>query len=159
MQYKVFMVPMFDGCKHEEELNRFLNSNNIISVEKYRVDRGDNLYWGFLVEYSAGSAKLYQLGKNTVDYKEILSDEEFSIYSRLREIRNGVARDKGLPFYAIFKNEHLAEIARKRPKTLNELMKISGIGNAKAEKYGSLFLLDTGKEDNEKTAEPISENM
>jgi hypothetical protein len=43
--------------------------------------------------------------KSKADYKEILSPEDFSLFSKLREIRKKLAGDNGLPVYAVRTNE------------------------------------------------------
>lgn len=77
-----------------------------------------------------------------MNYTSLISDEEFFIYSRLREIWNNLAKEKRMPFYPILEYEHLAEISIKKLKTEKELMMIPGIGNDRVETDGCLFLLD-----------------
>lgn len=141
MQYKVFTVPVFDSEVIQEDLNKFLRANNIISIEKRIIVQDNKNYWSFLVEYilREGSVQA-KAGRNTVDYKEILSDEEFLIYCKLRDIRNNTAKIMGHPPYTLYSNEQLAEIARKRPKSGEELQAIAGVGKAKADKYGDFVI-------------------
>jgi superfamily II DNA helicase RecQ len=95
-------------------------------------------HWAVLVEYldapEKNSSDQQQIG-NKVDYKEILNAGDFSLFSKLRETRKKLAEENGLPVNAVCTNEQLAEIAKRRPKTLSECMQIEGIGQGKAEKY------------------------
>jgi superfamily II DNA helicase RecQ len=46
--------------------------------------------------------------KSKVDYKDILTPEEFTLFSKLREVRKKLAEENGLPVYAVCTNEQLA---------------------------------------------------
>jgi len=54
----------------------------------------------------------------------------------LRDWRTQQAKSQRLPPYIVFANRILEEIATRRPATLAELGKISGVGPAKLEQYG-----------------------
>ena len=41
-----------------------------------------------------------------------------------------------MPAYVVFHNSTLAEVAARRPKTLNELATVPGVGPTKLERYG-----------------------
>ena len=58
----------------------------------------------------------------------------------LREWRLATAREHGLPAYVIFHDSTLEGIAAARPRTVEELRSISGIGAAKLERYGEALL-------------------
>jgi superfamily II DNA helicase RecQ len=88
------------------------------------------------VEYLDSPEKnLNEQQKGKVDYKEILSAADFSLFSKLRETRKKLAEENGLPVYAVCTNEQLAEIAKRKPKSLAECMQIEGIGQGKADKF------------------------
>jgi ATP-dependent DNA helicase RecQ len=67
-----------------------------------------------------------------------LGDER--LFEALREKRREIARDKNLPAYVIFHDRTLAEMARQRPSSLAAMRSVSGVGEAKLERYGNLFL-------------------
>ncbi len=58
-------------------------------------------------------------------------------YINLKTWRAEVAREHNLPAYVIFHDATLAEIARRRPQSLEDLQGISGIGAKKLEAYGA----------------------
>jgi ATP-dependent DNA helicase RecQ len=62
------------------------------------------------------------------------------LFERLREWRAGVAREHGVPAYVVFHDGTLLTIAQSRPRTLEALGQISGIGAAKLERYGATVL-------------------
>ena len=88
-----------------------------------------------------------------VDYKEVLSPEDFVIFARLRETRKELAKTEQVPAYAIFTNEQLAEMARVRPVSKNGLAKIVGVGESRIQKYGTRFLKILKEEESTGTAE------
>jgi ATP-dependent DNA helicase RecQ len=55
---------------------------------------------------------------------------------RLKQWRLDVARSHGVPPYVVFHDATLDLIAAQRPQTLDELAKISGVGQAKLNRYG-----------------------
>ncbi len=67
-------------------------------------------------------------------------DVDRDLFDRLRAVRLQIARARGVPPYVIFHDTTLRELARIRPKTLEELHGIRGIGARKAEDLGEMFL-------------------
>jgi superfamily II DNA helicase RecQ len=141
MQFKLFFIPATGDSESEEELNRFLRSYRAVSVEKELVQGSHTAYWCFCVEYlPSGPAETKGGGRPRVDYKEILSPEDFALFVRLREVRKQLAGAESIPVYAVCTNEHLAEMAKARASSMTDLKKIGGFGDAKAEKYGEALL-------------------
>jgi ATP-dependent DNA helicase RecQ len=58
-------------------------------------------------------------------------------FINLKAWRADVAREHNLPAYVLFHDATLAELARRRPRTLEDLQGISGIGAKKLEAYGA----------------------
>jgi ATP-dependent DNA helicase RecQ len=63
-----------------------------------------------------------------------------NIYGLLRNLRNEIAREEGIPIYRVFVNETLQELAEVRPKNFENLLKVKGISERKAELYGDRVL-------------------
>ena len=61
-------------------------------------------------------------------------------FAALKAWRAEVAREHNLPAYVVFHDATLAEMARERPATLDELAGISGVGAKKLERYGAEIL-------------------
>lgn len=61
-------------------------------------------------------------------------------FARLRDLRSRVARRQGVPAYVVFSDKTLRELAVICPRTMEEFRAVSGIGDAKAGRYGKLFL-------------------
>jgi ATP-dependent DNA helicase RecQ len=58
----------------------------------------------------------------------------------LRRWREEIAEEAGVPPHYILNNETLAELARHRPRTGEELLSVKGIGPVKAERFGLALL-------------------
>ena len=62
------------------------------------------------------------------------------LFEQLKEWRRGQARTQGVPAYVILHDSTLAEIARRRPRALDGLGEIPGLGTKKLERYGDEVL-------------------
>lgn len=71
---------------------------------------------------------------------EVLEGAAAERFARLRELRAGEARRQGVPAYVVFSDKTLRELAVVCPKTLEEFREVSGVGDGKARRYGTLFL-------------------
>ena len=61
-------------------------------------------------------------------------------WEALRACRKELAEQQGVPPYVIFHDTTLFDMLERKPKTLEELGEVNGVGAAKLEKYGELFL-------------------
>ena len=121
-------------------MNAFLRSHRVVDVEKHLVTSGASPVWSFCVTYlDNGLPSSASSQKPKVDYREILSEEEFARFCRLREIRKVAAKEEAVSHYVIFTDAELSEVARLETVTEAGLLKIRGIGKAKVEKYGKYF--------------------
>jgi len=59
---------------------------------------------------------------------------------RLRRWRLETARAAGIPAYVVFHDSTLTAIAAARPASLDELLRVPGVGDAKLRKYGEEVL-------------------
>ena len=62
------------------------------------------------------------------------------LLTALREWRAAQAREQAVPAYVILHDRTLRELAAARPATANDLLQVSGIGAAKASRYGGKLL-------------------
>ena len=69
-----------------------------------------------------------------------LDPETLALYRMLRNWRLETARAAGIPPYVVFHDSVLRQVALARPSTTSALMMISGIGEAKARRYGQSIL-------------------
>ena len=71
---------------------------------------------------------------------EPLNEEQAQTFDSLRELRMTLAKRQGVPAYVIFHDKVLLAMSRNRPQSEEELVQISGVGAAKAARYGDDFL-------------------
>lgn len=71
---------------------------------------------------------------------EALPEGDASLYEALRTLRAQLARQSGVPPYVVFSNKTLQDMAARRPRTLGEFYDVSGVGEAKALRYGDAFV-------------------
>jgi ATP-dependent DNA helicase RecQ len=62
------------------------------------------------------------------------------LFEALRDWRRAEAQGQAVPAYVIFQDRTLAEIAAARPRTLDQLGAIPGVGRTKLERYGAAVL-------------------
>lgn len=136
------------------EMNRFLSANRVLEIDQYFYQNEKGAYWTFCVRYLNGGVNHTQMqfGKNKIDYKEVLSEKEFVVFSRLRECRKTLAADDAVPAYAVFTDEELAGISRLPVLEVGNLISVRGVGDKKVEKYGKrlIELFKSKIEENEK---------
>lgn len=62
------------------------------------------------------------------------------LYELLRSLRNETAKNMKVPAYVVFTDKTLQEMSTYLPVTRDEMLEISGVAQAKYEKYGELFM-------------------
>lgn len=122
-------------------MNAFLRAHKVLSIDRRWVEGGADSLWLFCIDYldssaAGGGDKNGSGSRAKVDYKEILSPEEFAVFARLRDVRKEISQREAVPVYAIFTNEQLAQMVQARATTKSALEKIAGVGDARIERYG-----------------------
>lgn len=67
------------------------------------------------------------------------------LLNKLKELRRELALKKRVPAYVIFSDAALTDMCVKLPKTPEEFLNVSGVGNVKLKQYGEQFLEVIGK--------------
>jgi ATP-dependent DNA helicase RecQ len=62
------------------------------------------------------------------------------MWEALRECRRQLAAEQNVPPYVIFHDATLRQMLAERPADREGLLEISGVGQAKLERYGERFL-------------------
>ncbi len=148
MPIRVFLVPARDEGTAQRELNGFLGSHRILAVDRRFVDQGENSFWSFCVDFlestaasTTGGASRGGLNRTSkVDYREVLSPEEFAVFAELRDWRKQISQAEAVPVYTVFTNEQLARMVQARATTKAALEQIAGVGDSRIEKYGVRLL-------------------
>lgn len=146
MQIQIFNVPIHDNGEMLAELNKFLATHKVLDVSQQLCQNENGAVWCFCVRYilstptsqSQGNVDLQKRKK--IDYKELLDETQFALFSKLRTIRKQLAAEDAVPAFAVFTDEELAGIAQLSEITEKSILSVNGIGERKAEKYGTKLL-------------------
>jgi ATP-dependent DNA helicase RecQ len=103
---------------------------------------------GFLKNKEKVELRQYQKPKKTSKkiekekYKAVNleTDLENELFDILKAKRLELAKQNNLPPYVIFHDKALIQMIQLKPQSLKEMMKINGVGEAKLENYGQIFL-------------------
>ena len=140
MKMRFFAVPALAPGEIQEEINSFLSSHRVLSVERRLVDGQGDAYWALCVTYEDSGSAGKPTRKGPVDYRELLSASDFAVFAQLRDLRKELSQREGVPPYALFTNEQLATMVRQRLRSAEALTALTGVGAKRVEKYGAAFL-------------------
>ena len=70
---------------------------------------------------------------------------EGGLLGALKSLRSRLALEAGVPAYIVFSNAALEDMARKAPCTMEDFLKVKGVGQYKAQEYGEVFLAEIRK--------------
>jgi ATP-dependent DNA helicase RecQ len=122
------------GVKEVSEFIEFLISQGLIAIEQGQ----------FPTLYVSPKGKDILLGKEqvfrreTVKVREITKDDP--LFETLREVRRTIAEMAKVPPFVIFSDATLKDMSARLPKTNEELLQVSGVGEHKLQKYGLEFI-------------------
>ncbi|MDC0980330.1 DNA helicase RecQ [Bdellovibrionales bacterium] len=109
-----------------------------LTEEARPILRGEREFW---LREDQPREKSARVKKEKSREKSLLtSDEDQKLFDRLRKVRLELAKEQKVPPYVIFHDTALVEMAKARPKNLDQMLSIQGVGVKKLEKYGDLFL-------------------
>ncbi|MFN6007244.1 MAG: DNA helicase RecQ, partial [Paracoccaceae bacterium] len=69
-----------------------------------------------------------------------VADEDLGLLALLKAKRRALAEAQNVPAYVVFPDKTLIEMAEKKPRTLDQMAGITGVGAKKLESYGTAFL-------------------
>lgn len=150
MRLRFFTIPVYDPEAAHAELDRFLATHRVVTVDRQLIDDGPRSAWAICVTLhdssaadhasTTGAAVKSKTSRKTIDYREILSEDDFRVFATLRVLRKEISTRDEVPAYAVFTNEHLAAMVTQHARSLADLAKIPGVGQARLDKYGETFL-------------------
>ena len=73
-----------------------------------------------------------------------LSAGDEALLTRLKRLRLRLAKERGVPAFAVFTDRSLIEMARKRPRSREDFAEIHGVGAAKLKTFADIFLAEIG---------------
>ncbi len=72
--------------------------------------------------------------------RSLVSDGDAPLLSALKAKRRALAEAAGVPAYIVFADRTLIEMAERRPRSLDDMARITGVGAKKLESFGAAFL-------------------
>ncbi len=117
MPLKFFTIPIQDLASSEGELNGFLANHRVLSVDRHFVEHGASSFWTVCVDYLDGQPATSSDSRSRrakVDYRDLLSPEDFAVYAKLRDLRKEIAQAEAVPVYTVFTNAQLAQMVQRR---------------------------------------------
>ena len=72
--------------------------------------------------------------------KTSVRPQDRPLWEALRALRTTLAEEHGVPSFVIFHDATLQEMVKKRPQTLDDFGRISGVGAQKLSRYGQAFI-------------------
>jgi ATP-dependent DNA helicase RecQ len=93
-----------------------------------------------------GSYKLVWPESDGAKVETGLKEHDFdgTLYSMLRDLRAKIAKEEDAPPYVVFGNKTLEAFVRFRPRSVDEALRIPGVGVVKAQRYLEPFLQAIG---------------
>ena len=149
MLVRVFTLkfnPVLGGFD-DGEVRDFIKDKEVLSIRDHFFVKDEVPYLAVLATYNPlqPEAETPSIARRPERerreaWRDLLKEEDWPLFNALRDWRNQQAREEGIPPYVICTNRQLADIARRRPPTLNKLSAIEGLGKAKLERYGAALL-------------------
>jgi superfamily II DNA helicase RecQ len=108
------------GADSVEELDKFVDSTvKFLHTKMDKVNKGD---------FKPASPEI------------VLNSDERRLFEKLRSTRMDLARGENVPPYVIAHDSVLKNIAKSKPMTKEEMLKVDGVGERNFDKYGVYFL-------------------
>ena len=68
------------------------------------------------------------------------AEPDMELFGLLKKLRGKFAATAGVPAYVVFTDAALRDMCARKPQTEQEFLKVSGVGERKAARYGQVFL-------------------
>ena len=69
-----------------------------------------------------------------------LDDAQSALLEQLKSLRLRLAKERRVPAYVVFSDRSLIDMAQRRPRNRSEFAEVNGVGRAKLEEFGDVFL-------------------
>jgi hypothetical protein len=132
-----------DSKMQAKNYNEALKDVFVAVAEKKHLMTG--FVEGFSIEKYYHHKKSFVVPSASVNAYSTANDEKKEtkhpeLHYQLRQLRNRICEQKNQPVYIVASTKSIDEMVQFLPQTKAELIKISGFGKAKADKYGEQFL-------------------
>ena len=169
MRCKVFSVPLESekALDRERKLNEFLQTTNVKRIFASVANQPEGLMWSVMFFYEDGAAATRQDrvqaaydakaqptydtqaqpiqkpaggAEPAADSGSVLNRDQVRSIVALKKWRADQAAQEGVPLYMVAQNRWLEEMVRMPNRSLDDLMKINGLGEWRVQKYGGKIL-------------------
>ena len=126
-------------------LEEYLTTTNDEYMLVKLTEKSDSLLEG-KVSVSMKMAKEQEKTEKTAVKKKkktagvLLSNEQEALFEKLRQLRMEIAKEEKVPPYIVFSDKTLVHMCQVRPENKAQMLKVSGVGEFKYQKYGKSFL-------------------
>ena len=90
------------------------------------------------------TAKKRRAARATKREAEVTTESE-ALFQALRKLRTKIAEEKRVPPYVVLTDAALRDMSAKRPHSREDMLLVSGVGEAKMKAYGERFLQEIAK--------------
>ena len=161
MRCKIFSVPLESGqaLERERKLNDFLGATNVKRVFASLANQPEGPMWSVLFFYEEGAQvtektpagysynQAPQVTQKTagnhdapMDASVPLTGAQVKSIVALKKWRADQTAQEGVPLYMVAQNRWLEDMVRMTGRTLDDLMKVKGLGEWRVQKYGAKIL-------------------
>ena len=141
MKVKGFNI-CYDGSTHSfdtSEFDQFVDRKEIVSVDQICVEGvTPPIIWILVSYFESHDQRSRKADRSNV--LSTLSADRHPLFFALRVWRKNRSSRLGIRPYLIMKDEVMADVCRRQPKTVPELQQIRGIGEAKVRDFGEELL-------------------
>ena len=126
-------------------LEEYLTTTNDEYMLVKLTEKSDSLLEG-KVSVSMKMAKEQEKTEKTAVKKKkktagvLLSNEQEALFEKLRQLRMEIAKEEKVTPYIVFSDKTLVHMCQVRPENKAQMLKVSGVGEFKYQKYGESFL-------------------
>ena len=75
----------------------------------------------------------------------ILDADGRELLTRLKKLRMEIASERNTPAYIVFSDKSLIDMAHSKPRTRDEFSQVFGVGSAKLDEFGDIFLAEISR--------------
>ena len=115
-------------AEDDDELQRRYNTVSSVAQLTAHFGRGPG----------AIASRLNRLGLNPDKFMD--ADNNQALFDELRALRRRLADEQSVPAFVVFSDATLKAMAAARPADRQAMLRVSGVGPAKLERYGEAFL-------------------
>jgi ATP-dependent DNA helicase RecQ len=76
-------------------------------------------------------------GRRTESAPGIVDD---ALFAALKSLRLRIAKERAMPAYLVFSDRTLIDMAARRPRNLEEMAQVNGVGSTKLNEFGAMFI-------------------